>query len=251
MKNLIYGIFAAIALASSTSLLANAFKDFYRSNKVDVEDIIKSKSKPEVFSSEDLQLDTTRGLEAGYVVLGVSDFVGTIEDQKQLTAFAKKIKASVVLINHRYVETVSGGTRTVIMPVFGGVGAVAHTEPVSYKRYQQTAVFFAKKRPERIGLGIGYRDLTSDELRKVANGRAIAVNYVIKGSPASEAGIISGDIILHIANQDIGSASRLEQVKADYSGQTVSVAIARDSERITLQITMPSTRSGEKGKKTE
>lgn len=249
LKNFIYGIIAAFAFTSSAPAFANAFKDFYRPYPVNVEDIMKSKSKPEVFTSENLQLDTTRGLEAGYVILGVSDFVGTLEDHKQATALAKKLKASIVLINYRYVETVSGGSRTVIMPVFGGVGAVGHTEPVSYTRYQQTAVFFAKYRPERIGLGINYRDLTSDEARKLANGRAIAVNYVIKDSPAFEAGIISGDIILHIANQDIASATRMEKVKTDYSGQTVPVAIARNGERITLQMTMPVLPVSSKSKK--
>jgi hypothetical protein len=240
LKHFIYGITATVTLSLSAPSFANVFKDYYRSYEVDVENVVQSKTKPQVYTIQDVDADIRRMLEDGYMMLGVSHFEWTIADTEDAAKFAKKLKASIVLINYRYVETVSGGTRTVIMPVFGGVGAIGHTEPVSYKRYDQTAYFFAKTKPDRINYGLWMNELTSEQSREAGTGKGVSVQAVVRGSPAFDADVLAGDIILSFAGQDISTPERWQAVKSKYLGQTVPVDILRGGKRITLQFTAPS-----------
>jgi vacuolar-type H+-ATPase subunit F/Vma7 len=240
LKHFIFGITAALVFTSPALATANPFKDYYRSYEVDIENVVQSKTKPQVYTSQDVDADIRRMLEDGFMMLGVSSFVWTTADTEDAAKFAKKLKASIVLINYRYVETVSGGTRTVIMPVFGGVGAVGHSEPVSYKRYEQTAYFFAKIKPDRINYGLWMNELTSEQSREAGTGKGVAVQAVVRGSPAFDADVLAGDIILSFAGQDISTPERWQAVKSKYLGQTVPVDIIRGGKRITLQFTAPS-----------
>ncbi len=59
---------------------------------------------------------------------------------------------------------------------------------------------------------------------------------VAPASPAAEAGIQPGDVIVYLANQRIVSTRQLQGVVAKYLGREVSVTIERDGQRIETQI---------------
>lgn len=238
MKQSIRAAILSLTLAASSPAMAGPFEDFFQASGTSAEDGIRSKSPPQVFTSNDLDADIRRLLEDGYLILGASSWVGTPEDAKATAKFAKKIKASIALVQYRYIDTVSGGTQVVMLPLtFGGM--IGNAQPVSYARYEQTAYFLVKAKPEKIGLGLRIEPLTQSQIKTIGSAKGISITVVARGSPAFDAGIIAGDIIQTLAGQDISTRDRMDRVKADYAGQTVPVEIIRDGQSKTLQITMP------------
>ena len=240
MKRSIQTAILSLTLAASVPAIAGPYEDFFQASGESVEDGIRSKSPPQVFTSNDLDADFRRLLEDGYILLGGASWTGTPEDAKKTAKFAKKIKATIALVNVKYVETVSGGTQVMMMPIIGGYGGmIGGALPVSFDRYEQTAYFFVKAKPEKIGLGLRFESLTPSQARAVGSGKGISITSVVRGAPAFDAGVIAGDIIMAVAGQDVSTTDRLVRVKADYAGQTVPVEIIRDGQPQTLQITMP------------
>ncbi len=245
MKPFVRGMILVLALTLYAPAYANPFKDYYRSNQVDDADVISGRSKPEVYSTQDAEADIRRANEEGYLVLGVSEFVGTIADRKQAVAFAKKLRANIVIINYRFIETVSGGTGVVMMPIIGGFGGtIGHAAPISFQRYQQTAYYLAKRNPDKIGFGLFLYPLTADQAREAGTNKGAYVFAVLRGSPAFDANFISGDIILSVAGQDISTPERWKQVRSDYAEHSVEVEILRNGERKTLKVDLPSAPAG-------
>lgn len=240
MKRSIQTAILPLALAASVPAAAGPYEDFFRASGESAEDGVRSKTPPQVYTSNDLTADVRRLLEDGYFVIGSSSWVGPAEGVKQTSKFAKKIKASIALVNCRYIETVSGGTQVVMMPIIGGYGGmIGGSRPVSFDRYEQSAVFLAKLKPQMTGLGIYFEPLTPVQIRSLGSAKGASISIVVRGSPAFDAGIIAGDIILTVAGQDISTPDRLERVKTEYAGQTVPVEIVRDGQPKTLQIAMP------------
>jgi len=129
---------------------------------------------------------------------------------------------------------------------FGGFGGTVNrygttpmVVPFSVDRYNQTALYLAKRRPETIGLGIRFDTLAPEQARLIGTNKAIIVKYIIRNSPAFEANMFSGDIILTMAGKDVSSVEKMRQVKVDFAGQTIPVEIIRDGSAKTLQITTP------------
>lgn len=239
MKRTIRTVVLLLVLAVSVPAVAGLYEDFFQATG-SAQDGIPSKLPPQVYTSSDLDADMLRLLEDGYFPIGRSSWVGTPEDIKKTTKFAKKIKASVALVNYRYIETVSGGTRIVMMPVIGGYGGmIGGAHPVSFDRYEQTTFFFVKLKPEINGFGFRWDNLTTQQASAVGSGKGIVVRAIVRGSTAFDAGIIKGDIILTIAGQDISTPERNRQVRTDFANQTVPVEIIREGKPQTLQITVP------------
>ena len=238
MKRSIRTAILSFALAASAPAIAGPFEDFFQATGAKAEDGIRSKSPPQVLTSNDLDADVRRLLEDGYFMVGASSWVGTPEDAKATAKFAKKIRANIALVQYRYIDTVSGGTEIVMLPLnFGGM--IGNAQPVSFARYEQTAYFFVKAKPEKIGLGLLLEPLSPIQVRATGSGKGLSISVVVRGSPAFDAGMIAEDIVLTIAEQDASTLDRIAQIKADYAGQTVPVEIIRDGQPQTLQITMP------------
>ena len=65
------------------------------------------------------------------------------------------------------------------------------------------------------------------------------VSNVIKGSPAEKAGIKEDDIILAVDGIKIGASTSLGTLLGEHSiGDTITLTILRDNERITVQLTL-------------
>ena len=119
----------------------------------------------------------------------------------------------------------------------GMPGAMA--TPMSFQRYKQTALFLSKLRPEKLGIGVQYSPLSTEQAQALGTNKGIYVNLVVRGSAAFEADLIPGDIILKVAGQDYSTPEKMSRVKADYAGQTVPVEIIRGGQSKTLQIKLP------------
>lgn len=237
MKKTISIVGASLALALAGPALAEPFEDFFQEADPSLRDrVVPFRSTPRIFTSFDIQADGLRLCEDGYAILGVSSFVGPPGDLDRAQRQGRRIRAEVVIYSSTFVDTRSGGS--VIMPhPFGLPGALV--TPMEFSRYNQTAFYFARLRPEEIGIGVTYRSLRLDQARELGSSRGLEIVCVIRGSPAFDAGIILGDIVLTLAGRDVSTRDRLERVKVEYASQTVDVEISRAGETRTLQLTLP------------
>lgn len=145
MKPGMSALVTTLVLALSAPAHANSFEKFFRPSSGEAERAVQAKSAPEVYSTQNVEADIDRLLEDGNLILGLSSFVGPIEDTKKAKKFGKKLKASLVLIQYQYLDKVSGGTQVVMMPLIGGGGGlIGRANEVFFERYSQTAYFIAR-----------------------------------------------------------------------------------------------------------
>ncbi len=198
--------------------------------------------------------------EDGYAIVGFSSFSGPSINADKAKKQAKRIKAEIVIYTSSYERTRSGGmpmmmpnntTTTMNANVYGsggvgGFGGTANTYgttpvvvPFSVDSYHTTAYYFSRVRPEKIGWGLRWNTLTPEQARAVGTNKAMVVYAVVRNSPAFDADIFPGDIILTVGGRDVSSPERSSQVKADFAGQTVPIELIRDGQPKTLQIAIP------------
>lgn len=88
-------------------------------------------------------------------------------------------------------------------------------------------------------LGVDVSDLTPDMTAKLglAGSQGAFVNRVVPGSPAQEAAIQPGDVILQVAGRPVGDRAWLQAIVAALPpGLRVPVVIARDGTTRTLRV---------------
>lgn len=97
-------------------------------------------------------------------------------------------------------------------------------------------------------LGITMDDVTTSMARalQLDEPTGVLVNDVVEGSPAEEAGLRTGDVILAIGDRDIKGTSSLSKViRRHEPGDEVSIKILREGKRKTVKVTL-----GEREKRT-
>jgi len=90
-------------------------------------------------------------------------------------------------------------------------------------------------------LGVGIQDLSPDLANSFGLDRAMGalVNQVQPDSPAQQAGIRRGDILLELNGRTVRNASDLQlQIISMPSGKTVPLKLLRDGQRLTLKVTI-------------
>jgi len=95
--------------------------------------------------------------------------------------------------------------------------------------------------PHRTWLGVSIRDLTEQIVKekKLGIDEGAFVSEVVDDSPAEEAGIQEGDIIVKFDGRDIDDADDLVRaVRKTESGKTVEVVVNRDGKKVKLQATL-------------
>ena len=71
-------------------------------------DVQLFKSDAALIQSDDLRSDVGRYFSDGYVLVGTSDYNGSYPKMSELTAQAKRVGASVVVFNGKYIGTITG-----------------------------------------------------------------------------------------------------------------------------------------------
>lgn len=113
------------------------------------------------------------------------------------------------------------GQRGVPVTVIDGEAVVGYDRP----RLQQ--LLTSAHRP-RLGAAVADAALMAAKGRCAVTSGAY-VGRVGPGTPASRAGLRSGDVITHLANQPVGTAQELERLMAGVRpGQSVSLTYVRE-----------------------
>lgn len=179
----------------------------------------------------------------GYVSVGYASFnSGRRETDDNAVQQGQKIGADlVVVVAPRYTGTVTSSvpidlptTRTTTFVTPSGKGAVMTRGtsttyvPMSVHRLDYGAVFFIRP---NIRFGILTRDLNDSERQELQSNKGCSVLAVADRSPAYEADILPGDLVLEINGRPV-TQENLKSEYNRYAGQEIKVLLFRKGERI-------------------
>jgi membrane-associated protease RseP (regulator of RpoE activity) len=213
-------------------------------------------------SSGDLKADVRNMYEQGYGPIGASSFVAPPKNQNGALDRAKKVGAAVVIVGSKYQSTVTGvapvttpttstafsnGTASAYgaggsaFGTYSGTTTTYGTQteyvPYSVDRYDQWAVYFAPL--ARRGFGALVNPMTDEQRRATGTNRGLQILALRKGSPAYEADILPGDLLLKLGDKDVDDIQVYHAAIAGAAGRTVDVEIFRDGKRLSKQVTFP------------
>ncbi len=124
---------------------------------------------------------------------------------------------------------------TVIFALFFiGIAASARAQITEIQRILQL-------NPSGGYLGIQMDDVTSSNMTryKLNAERGVIVRSVMKGSPAEDAGLKEGDVLLEFGDFQVWSAAQLSRlVQETPPGRKVNLVVSRDGKRINLSVQM-------------
>jgi Do/DeqQ family serine protease len=131
------------------------------------------------------------------------------------------------------------GINTAIIAPAGGNVGIGFAIPVNMARasMQQILEHGEVKRGQ---IGVGIQDITPDlrEAFELENGQfGVLVANVVDGSPAAEAGLRSGDIIVEVDGQSTVSSAQLRtRIGVREIGEKIRLTILRSGERKTIDV---------------
>lgn len=122
----------------------------------------------------------------------------------------------------------SGQSQTTTMPT-------SHTTlvPATFERYGFYAGFYRKR---TYPFGAFWSPLTNEQRRTLQRNGGLMVDGVVDGSPAFDANILPGDVLISIASQPITTSEGLSQLVASLNGRTVAVGVIRGGVEKTVNI---------------
>jgi len=197
----------------------------------------------------------------GYEVIGASAFEAAAKNYRPaLRAKAKEVQADIVLLSQAYAGTVSG-----VIPLTtyqpgqvsttynsGQVNANAHgsggyanatanysgtsttvgpaTSTTTYIPYNVTRNTYNALFLRRRYFVAGWNSvpLTDDQRHQLQRNTGVMLEYVVDGSPAFRANILSGDILLAIDDIEFGGISEVSDIILRKAGQSVDLTIVRE-----------------------
>ena len=175
-------------------------------------------------SSGDLKADAVTMWRKGYAPLGYSAFNSSSSKIKDAFRWGKKINAKYIIIGGKHVSS-STSTIPITMPntttsynqgavnaygsggtAYGNYSGTTTTYgsrttyiPVTNNIFYKMAVYFGEY-PKK-GDGIYSRALTDEEIARYETQRGVVVSSVREGSPAYNANILPGDVIIKLNDQ--------------------------------------------------
>jgi len=248
MRVLIALLLSIVVVGCATSGYQQYYKAFLAQDPSDLEFLADSAS-PKIYLSDDLARDIRIMQSKGFVGVGSSSFNGQIGSEKQIEDQARRVKATMVLVNSKYT-----GTLTQTVPLFlpdvsttyshgsvygtGGYGTYSGTSTTygstvvpmttQQQRYDQTAVFLVKSK-RKMKFGVFLHDLTPELQASLERNTGALVTAVREDSPAFLANILPGDILIEIDGITIRNAQQALQVmkEANPTGGKCNLKIIR------------------------
>jgi len=102
---------------------------------------------------------------------------------------------------------------------------------------------FMSMRGGRLGVGIQGLEPQLAEYFGLGERTGVLITTVKEDSPAAEAGLKAGDVILSVGGEDIGSAGDVSRLVWDAEAGPVAIGILRDRDERTLTVDLPEAES--------
>lgn len=172
-------------------------------------------ANPQLFRGVNETADYQRMLNDGYEMLGYSRFEQADVPPSRAEAQAVKVKADAVVI---YTQTVATPTTAMRMKQIKEQ-AQQNSKTAPAQMYSYMATYWAKLQPPVLGVHVMQRMEKDDP--------GLTVLAVISGSPAAQAGVVIGDVLLSINGQKLDSAQGLQALSLQHAGQEVDLTLKR------------------------
>lgn len=212
-------------LISAQPASANDWEKFFVA--VQQEGAIDAASSPEVLpSSGDVEKDLEAMYRKGFVPVGYSSFNASNSKTKDGERLAAKLHARYMIVATRLASSQSAvlpltlphnttshtsgtasayGSGGYAQGTYSGTTTTYGTQttfiPYTINRFDKMAVYF--KEIPRKGAGLKIRDLSPQEMATLGTRHALAVQFVRDGSPAYDADIFPGDIIVQVNGEPV------------------------------------------------
>jgi hypothetical protein len=260
---------AAFAIFACGGSSSNAFRTSYRSSlerwpSGEVSRLEHPSGRVEIVTTTDIDADSLRMMEHGYLLLGRSRFSGDKMDPDAAREVARDLGASTVFVKAEYARTVEEAipmerwvpTRREPVPRAPTVSSVARPVQTSEIRgefrttyvkkphdyFDFAATFWAKSKPPIFGVIVeanGAQGSQSSPSGEALAGKGVVVRAVIHDSPAERAGIQHEDVIVRFAGIDINSADQFFDTVVASKGQVVDVDLVRVADSKVLNLKVP------------
>lgn len=156
---------------------------------------LKEGQIPILVKTNNLKSEIDKYRAKNYSIIGVSSFNGSMESDENIIYQATAVKATLVLQTSSFVSSQLVSTPLFTPNGFGGINSTAmHSQQM---RYDQAAAFMAKStRKPRVGVSV--QDLTPEQRKQYERNAGVVVLIVFEGSPAFEANVLTGDLVIGI-----------------------------------------------------
>jgi hypothetical protein len=267
-------LLAALGATFLTGCKTNPYTQFYQSYTnqwpaVMQQRLLPTSGEPRIIASSNMQEDRRRLTEQGLIPIGFAGFRGGIADQRQLIAQAKSVGADAVLYTSQFSHTESGvmpimsyqpgqtyttqtyGTATVNAYGSGGYASgsgtysgssttttpgTVDTEYIPYSRqiYDQGAIFWRHMKQGMFGANLA--TLPEAVRNTLQRNTGAMVDVVILDGPAFRANILSGDVIIQLADRPVESVKQFISLLPSFAGQKVPIKIIRGGQTLDVDV---------------
>ena len=272
LKTIGWLILGSCALINLTGCVTtpNGFSQFYQDMAgLGITNLPPYSGSTKIYAASNPTNDVRDLFRNGYFLIGASAFQGPPQSDGALMSQAKKVGADVVLLSSAYLgsqqtavpwiqyqpgqtyTTTSSGTVNANAWGSGGYaygtgnyyGSSTTTSPgtfstqvipVTVHRYQYEAGFF-RRMPPTI-LGVLSQPLPPEIRQQLERNTGVFAWVVRSGSPAFNANILEGDVVLKMNGEDVMSDADLMEKNMKFASQRVDVEIWRNGQFKTIPV---------------
>jgi serine protease Do len=260
-----------------TACAQSGYKQFYNpyvdTKTLTEVELLKEGEEPQVFGTNDFERDGLILRTKKYIAVGYSSFNGGYEDTKNAAAQAKRLGATIVLVNSDYTNTQTT-TSTLFLPdnqttyhsgtassntsynsaytgylgnsntnsTYSGTSTTYGTKAVPItshqRRYDQNAVYFIKS-TKKFRYGLSFNTLTPEQRKEIERNTGVYVNMVIEDSPAFYSNILTGDFITAIDGKMIKNQEHAMEVMrgtpTNHKTSTLSIIRNGKEKEVTIE----------------
>ncbi len=223
-------LFAATQLMAAENLYE---KSYQAQNNGDLKSM-QAAPDTKMYVSNHKEEDDISMLENGYDMMGSSGFTAGDVPAEQALQYAKTLKADTVLVYSKYGSTKTAAGKIQLIKEAAKLGKELAekdlvAEPTNYKYY---ASYWVKLPAPLLGVHVIKLAMKeSEDAEKATEYEGLKVIAVIKDSPAAKAGLMRGDMLLKLADNQLNKPEELSSVVRKHQGQEVAVEYERNGEK--------------------
>ena len=227
-------LFAATQLSAAENWYEKSYKP---QNSGDLKSL-QASPDTKMYVSNHKEDDDISMLESGYDLIGSSGFTAGEVPAQQALDYAKTLKADTVLVYSKYgsAKTSSGKMQMIREAAKTGKELTEKDLTEEATNYKYYASYWAKLPAPLLGVHViklAKKESQDDE--KAVEYDGLKVLAVIKDSPAANAGLKRGDVLLKLANNQLNKPEELSAVVRKHQGQEVAVEYERNGEKNTAK----------------
>ncbi|MBV9080279.1 MAG: PDZ domain-containing protein [Elusimicrobia bacterium] len=219
------------------------------------ERLAPSSGAPRLLKSNDIRSDGRALFEQGYVMIGYAKFDGPAINPDLALEQGRKAGADVVLLQETFTRSMTENvavtqwspdqtTETTETAQSTGRGGKPHTVtrtvetrvsqdpqtvyvPTTVDYFEHSATFW--RRVDKPLFGALVQDIADDVKMRLQTNHGLEIQAIITDSPAFEADLLKGDVILKLDGDPVPSAQKFYADLISHAGKTIHLSVLRGS----------------------